>query len=875
MIKKLFWLLLVVPAFADWDEIRSPHFTVLTDNGIASGREVAYYFEQINHVFTNLFPGIETEPNRDMVIIALGGNNTINAFIEEVGIGKTLNLAGVFIPGRYRHCIVVSVEDMQRGRQTILHEYTHMIVNGNFTLPLWMDEGLACFIMPMEFHSSKVNIGKVSDKAYRLKESAMITLEELAQVDHSSPMYNENDLASVFYAQAWLLTHYALMSEEGRNQKLFNQLLQLTNRGVPSLDAMRQVFGDLPALEQKLKTYYRKNRFPFYSIKTELKLPREKYPTSKLSPEQVLSYKLVIKSQQTGDKFDTGMVKQLEAHVDKPGVALNLGLILAHAGKQLEAVKVLKRNKDTLENDWLAPYLLSLEPNLRPLMKRQHLEQTLAKKPNFAPAAYDLAWMLKDKDPETALTFASQAVKADPQYIHYRVLKGTLLLRLKRFEESQALAAETRTFADELSKQIIEEEWTDQFNRPEGSTNSTAILTYSPNLRTIKTVLRDDRGYRRNKLYQTPLLQAVWSQSTLEELAPILPKGKDDRSLYGESALHLAAEFGHQDLTDQCLALGYDLNAVDAGQWSPLLIALAEDNAELAQKLIEAGANVDTTNALGQTGLMWACYHGRTDLVKKLLAKTQNRHAQDKNGHTAFDYLEKDKDKELQSLLREFKVTASKTGALSDSARRELFRARALDMHRAYDEKAGTKSESVADGNLQESRLFSSSNKELNDLYRKATDATLDNEHEKSLRLLEKIIAADEKYEPAHDLLVHVLCVMGKSKEALAAVDRYAKIAGNRQNLGERYFQVAKLVALGDLTGENGRSVEICLKKAWILTGGKEPMIQYYLGDLYFQFGADAQALTAYKAYLASGDTSNWRAIAEDNVRTLEAALAK
>ncbi len=872
MFKRMLWLLFLLPASAGWDEIRSPHFTVLTNDGVRSGREVAYYFEQVDHVFENIFPGIQNEPNRDLLIIAVSGKNGVNELIEEVGIGKTKNLAGVFIPGRYRHTIVVSLDALREGRQTIIHEYTHMIVNGNFILPVWMNEGLACFFMQMEFHSDRVNIGKANDDSIVLNREPMLPLAQLVEVDRSSPLYNERNLASVFYAQSWLLTHYALMSEDSRDKKRFSQLMSLSNQGVAPQEALVKVFGDLKALEKTLRDYLRKNRFPYYSIKTELKLHREKYPTTSLSPEQALSYKEVIRAGVKQGAIDENTIAQLLNHQDEPGIALNLALILAEANKPDEATQLIKRHQQVLEKDWLATYLRSLEPQLQPQQKRQLLEQALTQKANFAPAAYDLAWLLKENEPEVALTYALRATKAQPDFMPYRILHGNLLLHLNHIEESKALAAQALLYADDEEEAAIKDQWAAKIGQPG---NKAITLTYNPFDRTSHMILREDTGYRRRRLYQTPLLTAVWTLAAKEELAKLIAAGKEERSMFGESALHLAAELGEDELTDQLLAAGYDPNAVDLDGWSPLLVALAEDNPSQAQKLIAAGAQGEAANEQGQTPLMWACYRGRTELVKSLLTKGARRDALDKQGHNAYDYLDGAAHKDLQKLLRDLKFSASAAGPLDEGARRELVRARSLAMRIVYSEKTGTDAEFNPDGNLQEDRPFTSSNKELNDLYRKATDATMDNEHEKSLRLLDKIIATEEGYEPAHDLRVHVLSVLGDKAEALAAVDRYAKVAGNRQNLGERYFQVGKLLMGGELTGELGRSAERCFKTALTLTAGKTPMIHYYLGDLYFQFGADPQALAAFKAYLATDDRSNWRSIAEDNVKALERELAK
>ncbi len=79
-------------------------------------------------------------------------------------------------------------------------------------------------------------------------------------------------------------------------------------------------------------------------------------------------------------------------------------------------------------------------------------------------------------------------------------------------------------------------------------------------------------------------------------------------------ALHVAIENGHRDLFDLLLEYGADLNGRNDGYdlWSPLMIAIHRDRAEMRDELIERGARIRVPEAL----LM-----GNDEMTEALLAR--------------------------------------------------------------------------------------------------------------------------------------------------------------------------------------------------------------------------------------------------------------
>lgn len=106
----------------------------------------------------------------------------------------------------------------------------------------------------------------------------------------------------------------------------------------------------------------------------------------------------------------------------------------------------------------------------------------------------------------------------------------------------------------------------------------------------------------------------------------------------GFTPLGLAAFFGREEVASELLAQGADVNAVseNAMQVQPLHSAVAGNHAQLAEALVEAGANVNATQHGGFTPLMGAAQNGNAALVAFLLERGANMAARTEDGRDAY-----------------------------------------------------------------------------------------------------------------------------------------------------------------------------------------------------------------------------------------------
>ncbi|MGB6065389.1 MAG: ankyrin repeat domain-containing protein [Desulfomonilaceae bacterium] len=86
------------------------------------------------------------------------------------------------------------------------------------------------------------------------------------------------------------------------------------------------------------------------------------------------------------------------------------------------------------------------------------------------------------------------------------------------------------------------------------------------------------------------------------------------------------------------LEKGADVNALDEDGSTPLMVAIREGRTELTGILTENGANINSTTKDGQTPLMMASLKGYTEIVRDLVEKGAHVNARDKDGLTALSF---------------------------------------------------------------------------------------------------------------------------------------------------------------------------------------------------------------------------------------------
>lgn len=246
-----------------WQEVRSSHFTVITDSNEKQARHILDQFERMRWMFHTLFPDFNVDPVSPVVVLAAKNSKTFQSLEPEVYLAAgQLKLAGLFMRAADKNYVLLRLDaEDEHPFAAIYHEYTHMQFSGaSEWLPLWFNEGFAEFIQNTEIRDKNVLVGEASaDDILYLRQNRIIPLPILFKVDAKSPYYHEEQKGSVFYAESWALTHYLFITDRQKGTNRVMDYLSLVSRHEDPVRAAEKAFGDLKQLQNGLEEYIQRS----------------------------------------------------------------------------------------------------------------------------------------------------------------------------------------------------------------------------------------------------------------------------------------------------------------------------------------------------------------------------------------------------------------------------------------------------------------------------------------------------------------------------------------------------------------------------------------------------------------------------------------
>ncbi len=281
----LLWTLAAGGARAEgppWTLVKSPNFEVISDAKESEARRVAWQFEQIRAIFAQQWPWARLSSGRPFVILAARDENSLKQLLPEFWEAKgRARPAGYFQGGDERSYAVLRVDatgsaeegDYYRNPYHVIHhEYVHLLVNLNFEkMPVWMNEGLAEYWGDTVVEAGHVSKGlPIPGHLWLLQSRALIPTDTLLNVEVGSPHYNEQDKASIFYAQSWALVHYLFFGVEGEGKGALNRLAGALKKGVPPKEAMSQTLPAPAVMGKALDTYIHHRAFNYHRVAAPL-----------------------------------------------------------------------------------------------------------------------------------------------------------------------------------------------------------------------------------------------------------------------------------------------------------------------------------------------------------------------------------------------------------------------------------------------------------------------------------------------------------------------------------------------------------------------------------------------------------------------------
>jgi tetratricopeptide (TPR) repeat protein len=442
---------LTMPAFsgeAQWVEIHSPHFSVVTDAGERRGRDVALRFEQMRAVFGSLMARAKVSTPIPLQIIAFRNTKELMQF-SPLFQGKPSKFAGLFQPGSDR-CFILLDMSLENPWQVVFHEYAHQLMNGTLDRELdpWFEEGFAEYFRSITVDGHEADIGKVpEDEYYVLQQSSWMRITDLLRVRQNTSTYNEGgDHQTVFYAESGMLVHY--LYDNSLIVKAGDYFNLVENKHLSVEDAIQQAFGmTAPQFDKALRNYASSGRFKYYKLPAPAGMDAKSYASAPLSTTNAQAI-LADVHLHSADYRDAAMQEfeaVLKADPNNPAALRGLGYSYLIKQDYAKAGEYFHKSAELNPNDARVLYYsamlseregFSSDPEHVSSMQGQ-LEKSIKLDPDFADAYNILSYTYVSQGKlDEAMQSLRKAIELNPREEQYRFNLANLYMERHQWNDA-------------------------------------------------------------------------------------------------------------------------------------------------------------------------------------------------------------------------------------------------------------------------------------------------------------------------------------------------------------------------------------------------------------------------------------------------------
>ena len=439
----------------NWLEVRSSHFTVVTNANEKTGRRIADQFERMRSVFHMAFPRMSIDNGSPIIVLAVKDEKDFRALEPQAYLAKgQVKLGGLFLRAPDKNYVLMRVDaEGEHPYLVIYHEYTHLLMSkAQEWLPLWLNEGLAEFYQNTDIHDKDVALGQPNrENLELLRYNSILPLPVLFTVDHNSPYYHEENKGSIFYAESWALTHYLLVKDIKEKTQRLPDYAQLVAQNADPVTAATRAFGDLKQLQTNLENYIRGGSFTYFKGATPADMGEAGFQVHSLSIQQsdavradFLAYNdRVADARPLLDAVLKEDPKNVSAHE-------TMGYIEFRAGHLDEARKWFGQAVKLDSQSYFANYYfaaISMNDVANPgddAEVEASLRAAIKLNPSFAPPFERLAAFegMRHRNFDEARLMSIKSVELDPGNIGYRMTAASVLMQMQKPDDALAVLRE-------------------------------------------------------------------------------------------------------------------------------------------------------------------------------------------------------------------------------------------------------------------------------------------------------------------------------------------------------------------------------------------------------------------------------------------------
>ncbi len=245
-------------------ELTTPDFVIYSELNEKRTRAIAFDVTRFQDVVAFFMSGVDVKPRVTTRIFALDSSN----FVRYARPGPAVG--GFFHENPCANDIAIDAGyELEAAFRIVFHEYMHYVLRNSAAVryPPWYDEGLAELLSTVEFTDEAVLVGRTpGGRRDVLEKSQWLPMRQLFAIPVNSPQFVKHKAVPSFYAESWVLMHYAALENPAALKQISDYLAALA-AGKSTDQAFASAFGmQYEELDSQLKRYARGGKFRYVGI---------------------------------------------------------------------------------------------------------------------------------------------------------------------------------------------------------------------------------------------------------------------------------------------------------------------------------------------------------------------------------------------------------------------------------------------------------------------------------------------------------------------------------------------------------------------------------------------------------------------------------
>jgi TPR repeat protein len=459
------WTVATAAAADQWIEVKSAHFTIVSNASEGTTRRLAWQLEQVRSATAALWSWAKPDLNKPLSIIVLKDENSMRALAPKYWEEKrSVRPASVWLTARDAHYLALRADVEVEDRGTInpyltaYGSYIDLVLGQSIgrDLPLWFRRGFTGVLSNTIVRDDHILLGApIPWELQILRERPLILLPRLLTITRQSPEANEADKREVFDAETWAFVHFLMFGEGGARAEKLNAYAKLVSSGKDEAAAFAETLGPVEPLQAAFRLYYTRSIFSFRRINIDVNVERERFPVRPLPPAESASLRAVFHAAMSRPVESRAAIA--EARAADPGAAGSYfaeGLLADQENKREEAKAAYAKAAAAGSTNAYAYFRLASltwQPNAsREILAEIEKSLTRAVELNSRDAAA-YAWLGETRaflGSGEAIGLIRRAITLEPTEASHRLRAGTVLLRQGKADEARVEAQAALALAD-------------------------------------------------------------------------------------------------------------------------------------------------------------------------------------------------------------------------------------------------------------------------------------------------------------------------------------------------------------------------------------------------------------------------------------------